>query len=116
VPTLPHEVIVANVVCPAILLTHGKSIALLTVIVAGIQSGLRALTKSFCQVEAIMNAKGNPVKDSNGHPLVKTPSPRIELPYIYLMAWYVMHCSSLMTAVSASKYFVPFMHRLESSS
>jgi len=39
VPTLSHEVIVANVVYPAVLLAHGKSIALLPVMVAGIQSG-----------------------------------------------------------------------------
>jgi len=86
VSMLPHEVIVADVVYPAILLAHRKSIALLPTMVAGIQSGLRALTKSFCQVETIVDAKGNPVKDSNGHPVVKTPSPSVELPYTYLMA------------------------------
>ena len=59
--------------------------------------------------------KGNPVKGSNGHPLVKTPSPRVKLPYTYLMAWYLMHCPSLMTVVSASEGFVPFMQRLENS-
>jgi len=82
----PHEVVVADVVYPAVLLAHEKSIALLPAMVAGIQSGLWALTKSFCQVEAIVDVKGNPVKDSNSHPLVKTPSPRAELPYTYLMA------------------------------
>ena len=53
--TLSHEVIVADVVYPAVLLTHGKSIALLPTMVVGIQSGLHALAKSFCQVEAIVN-------------------------------------------------------------
>jgi len=48
VPTLPHKVIVAGVVYPAVLLAHGKSIALLPAMVTGIQSGLHALTKSFC--------------------------------------------------------------------
>jgi len=81
VPTLPHEVIIADIVYLAVLLTHGKSIALLPVMVAGIQSGLRTLAKSFCQVEAIVDAKGHPVTDSNGHPLVKTSNPRVELPY-----------------------------------
>jgi len=115
VPMLLHEVIVADVVYPAVLLAHGKSIALLSVMVAGIQSGLRALTKSFCQVEAIMNVEGNPITDSNGHPLVKTPSPRVKLSYTYLMAWYVTYFLSLMMAVSASKGFTPFVQRLESS-
>jgi len=85
-PTLPHEVIIANVVYPAVLLAHRKSIVLLPDMVAGIQSGLRALAKSFCRVEAIMDAKGNPVIDSNGRLLVKTPNPRVELLYTYLMA------------------------------
>jgi len=77
-PTLPHEVIVADKVYPVVLLAHGKFIALLPAMVAGIQSGLRALTKSFYQVEAIVDAKGNPVKDSNGHPWFRLPcrSPR----------------------------------------
>jgi len=116
VSMLSHEVIVTDVTYPAILLAHGKSIALLPVMVAGIQSGLQALTKSFCQVEVIVAAEGNPVRDSNGHPLVKTPSPSVKLPYTYLMAWYVIHCLSLMTAVSASEDFTPFVQRLESSS
>jgi len=86
VPTLPHEVIVVDVVYPAVLLAHGKSIALFPAMVAGIQSGLRALAKSFCQVEVIVDAEDHSVTDSNGRPLVKTPNPRVELPYTYLMA------------------------------
>ena len=86
VPTPPHEVIVADVVYPAVLLAHGKSIALLLAMMAGIHSGLCVLAKSFCQVKAIMDAEGHLVTDSNGRPLVKTPSPRVELPYTYLMA------------------------------
>ena len=46
--TLPHEIIIVDVVYPAVLLAYGKSIALLSVMVAGIQSGLRALVKSLC--------------------------------------------------------------------
>jgi len=56
VPILPHEVIVADVVYPAVLLAHGRSISLLQAMVAGIQNGLRALTKSLCQVEAIVDS------------------------------------------------------------
>ena len=84
----------------AVLLAYGRSIALLPAMVAGIQSGLRALTQSLCRVEAIVDSQGNPEVDSEGRPRVKTPNPRIELPYTYLMAWYVMHYPSLMTPVS----------------
>jgi len=113
VPMLPHEVLVADVVYPAVLLAYGKSISLLLAMVVGIQSRLRVLAKSFCQVKAIVDAKGHPGTDSNGHPLVKTPSPRVELPYTYLMAWYIMHYPSLMTAVSSSEGFTPYVQRLE---
>jgi len=47
---------------------------------------------------------------------VRTPNPRVELPYTYLMAWNVMYCPSLMTTVSPSEGFVPLVHQLESSS
>jgi len=49
VPMLPYEVIVADVVYPAVLLAYEKSIALLPTMMAGIQSGLRALFKSLCK-------------------------------------------------------------------
>jgi len=75
VPTLPHEVIVADVVYPAVLLAYGKSIALLPAMVAGIQSGLRALVKSLCQVEAIVNSEGGPEVDSEGRLRVKPLTP-----------------------------------------
>ena len=84
--------------------------------VAGIQSGLRALVKSLCQVEAIVDSEGRSVVDSERRSRVKTPNPRIELSYTYLMAWYVMHCPSLMTAVPSSEGFVPFVQKLENSS
>ena len=113
VPTLPYEVIIADVVYPAVLLAYGKSIALLPAMVAVIQSGLRALVKSLCQVEVVVDSKGRPEVDSEGRPRVKTPNPRIELPYTYLMAWYVMHCPSLMMVVPLSAGFVPFVQKLE---
>ena len=67
-------------------------------------------------MEAIVDSEGKPVVDSEGRPRVKTPKPRIELPYTYPMAWYVMHGPSLMTVVPPSKAFVPFVQKLESSS
>ena len=65
VPTLPHEVIVVDVY-PAVLLAHGKSISLLPAMVAGIQSSLRVLTKSLCQVEAVVDSQGKQMVDSGG--------------------------------------------------
>ena len=81
VPTLSYEVIVANVVCLAVLLAHGRSISLFQAMVASIQSGLRALTKCLCQVEAIVDPQGGQVVDSEGRPKVRTLNPRVELPY-----------------------------------
>ena len=79
--------------------------------VVGIQSGLQVLTKSLCQVEVIVDSQGRPDVDSEGRPEEKTPNPKIELTYTYLMILYVMHFSSLMTVVSPSEGFVPFVHR-----
>ena len=113
VPMLSHEAIVTDMVCPTVLLAHEKSISLLQAMVAGIQSGLQAVTKSLCQVEAVIDSQGRQVVDSEGRPEERTPNSRVELPYTYLMAWSVMHCPSLMTAVSPSEGFVPFLQRLE---
>ena len=77
VPILPHEVIITDVVYPTVLLAYGKSIALLPAMAARIQSGLRALVKSMCQVEAIVDSEGRSVVDSEGRLRVKTPNPRI---------------------------------------
>ena len=54
--------------------------------------------------------------DRDGEPKLKTPNSHIELPYTYLIAWYNMHCPSLMLAVYAFEDFVPFVQRLECSS
>ena len=67
VPTLPYEVIVADVVYPTVLLAHEKSISLLPAMVAGIQSGLRVLTKSLCQVE-VVDSQGRQMVDPKGRP------------------------------------------------
>jgi len=41
---------------------------------------------------------------------------RKEDPAVYLMAWYVMNCPSLMRTMSSSEGFIPFVQRLESLS
>ena len=85
-PTLPHKVIVANVVYPAVLLAFSQSIALLSMIVGCIQSRLQALTKTFCKVEALVDANSNALTDQHGNLEVKVPNFRIELLYTYLVA------------------------------
>ena len=84
-------------------------------IVGCVQSGLQVLTKSFCEVEAFEDEEGNMLVDQNGEPKMKVPNSRVELPYTYWTAWYVMHCPSLVTAMQASKGFIPFMQKLERS-
>ena len=115
-PTLLHEVIVADVVYLAVLLAFGWDIGLLPMMVGCIQSGLQELTKTFCKVKVMVDADGNALTDEHGNPEVKVPNPRIELPYSYLVAWYVMHCPSLMTPTYTSKDLVPFLQKSEHSS
>ena len=74
------------------------------------------MTKSLSQVKAVVDSQGRQVVDSEGRPEVRTPNPKVKFPYTYQMAWYVMHCPSLLIAVSPSERFVPFVQRLESSS
>jgi len=84
--TLPHEVIVADVVYPVVLLAFGQGIALLPTMVGCIQSGLQALTKTFYKVEALVDANGNALTGHHGNPEVKIPNPRIRFSYTYLVA------------------------------
>ena len=109
VPTLPHEAISMDVVYPAVMLAYGRPIGLLPAMVSCLQSGLRVLTTSFCRTEE------ENLVDCDGMPLKKTPVPRVELPYTYLMAWFVLHCPALMTSPhpAPTEGFVPFVQRLE---
>ena len=66
-------------------------------------------------MKALEDEEGNMLVDQNGEPKLKVPNPRVELPYTYLVAWYVMHCQSLMLTVQASEGFVPFVQKLECS-
>ena len=57
------------------------------------------------QSRAIVGDEGNVLIDQNSDPELKVPNPRVELPYTHLVAWYVMHCPFLMTAVHVSKEY-----------
>jgi len=108
VPTLPHDVIVTNVVYPAVLLALGRFLGILLAMVGYLQSGLRVLCQSFCNV-VVKEDKGNVVINPDGEPKVKAPNPHVELHYTYFMAWYVMHCPSLMSAIQSSEDSIPFV-------
>ena len=114
--TLPHEIIIADVVYSTVPLAFSQSLALLPAMVGCIKSKLRVLTKSFCHMKTLVDEEGNVLADQNGTAQSKMPNPRVELPYTYLVAWYVMHYPSLLTVVQVSKGFVPFVQRLERSS
>ena len=58
---------------------------------------------------------GEDVLDDKMEPKKTTPKPRVELPYTYLVARFVMHCPALMSAVKEHAEGVPFVQRLERS-
>ena len=113
--TQPYGVIIADVVYPAVLLAYGWSLGLLPVMIGCLQIGLRVLCRSFCNVVVEEDREGNVTIGPDGEPRMKTPNSRIELSYTYLMAWYVMHYPSLMSAVQSSEDSISFVQRLECS-
>jgi len=109
VATLPHEVIVADIVYPTILLVYGRSLGLLSAKVGCLQSGLRVLCRSFCNVVTEEDKEGNMIIGPDGEPKMKTHNPHVELPYTYIMAGYIMHCPYLMSIVQSSEDSMPFL-------
>jgi len=109
VATLSHEVIVADIVHPVVLLAYGRSLNLLPTMVGYLQSGLRVLCQSFCYIVVEEEKEGNVIVGADGEPKMKTPNPRVELPYMYLMAWYIMHCPSLIRVVQSSEDSMTFV-------
>ena len=69
-----HKAILDDMVYPAILLAFGQSIAHLLMMVGCIQSRLRALTKKFCKVEALVDDNVNVLIDQHSNPEVKAVS------------------------------------------
>lgn len=58
--------------------------------VCSLLNGLRELHTKFSKMETLVNDEGEIV--------YKTLNPQVELPYTYLMAWFVFYCLSLMIA------------------
>lgn len=80
VPSWPRDGISPVVLLPAVQLAFGKPLGLLPAMVCSIQHDLRKLTYNFCQKETVSRG-GEQVEMPKGG-----PSPRVELPYTYLMA------------------------------
>ena len=104
------DMLVAEVIYPAVCLAYGRPYSLLTAMIACTQSGLRKLTHALCLTRVS--------SDGEGGEIVWSPNPRVGLPYTYLMAWFVLHCPGLMNAPEAIRedLTVPFLQRLEMSS
>ena len=91
VPSPSNDVILPTVLFSAIRLVHGCSLGLLSAMVCCIQRSLRALTEAFCRPPTTKRGKGTilPCDGSN---------PRIGFPNTYLMAWFALHCLSIIQA------------------
>jgi len=61
------------------------------------------INQEFCKVETLVDNDGNVFIDHHGNLKIKVPNPIVELPYTYLVAWYIMHYPSLMTAAYTSE-------------
>ena len=103
-----------DVVYSTVLLAHGLSITLLPAIVGYIQSGLGCWQEASVRWRLLWMQRATRSWTKMTSPNL-TPNLRVELPYTYLMAWYIMHCPSLITSLSAPEGFVPFVQRLENS-
>jgi len=90
-PTLPHEVLAADVIYPIVLLAHDRLLGLLSAMMSCFQSGLRVLTLSFCHVEVMEDEEGNAILDRNGEQKRKILNLHVKLPYTYQRLG-MMHC------------------------
>lgn len=72
IPSLLRECITIRVLYSAVQLVYGCPLGLLLAMVCRIQHGLRLLTEAFLSEPK--------------------PNPRVDLPYTYLMAWFIFHC------------------------
>ena len=88
VPSSSGDVIHSTVLLPAVRLVYGRSLGLLPAMVCCIQRGIRALTEAFCRPPTTKRGKGA-ASPRDG------PNPKVGLSYTNLMAWFALHCPSL---------------------
>ncbi|ONK56558.1 uncharacterized protein A4U43_C10F10040 [Asparagus officinalis] len=92
--TLPLEVLY-----PAVQLAYKKELSLPPVMVANIHRGLRQISSALTWKESESSAQ--------------IPTIKVELPYTYLMAWFVLHRSDIMSVPNATDHSVPLLQLLE---
>ncbi|XP_020251034.1 uncharacterized protein LOC109828452, partial [Asparagus officinalis] len=101
VPYQSSDALPLEVLFPAVQLAYGRELSLLPAMVASIHCGLRGVVRVLTQV--------------GSKPSTELTCPKVELPYAYLMAWFVLHRPDLMSAPSAVDVPVPFLQLLEES-
>jgi hypothetical protein len=112
VPSRNFETLSIEAIFPAVRLAYGHPYALLPAMVACLQGGLRRLVNQFCATICRDDAEGSSCGGA------WSPNPKVELPYSYLMAWFVKHCPCIIGPPAAIREgsVVPFIQRLEGSS
>ncbi|ONK58388.1 uncharacterized protein A4U43_C09F11780 [Asparagus officinalis] len=101
VPYQSGDILPLEVLYPAIQLAYKKELSLLPVMVANIHRGLRQISSAFTQKEDV--------------PSARIPLTKVELPYTYLMAWFVLHRSDMMSVPNATDHSVPLLQLLENN-
>ncbi|ONK80572.1 uncharacterized protein A4U43_C01F19320 [Asparagus officinalis] len=99
IPYQSGDALPLEVLYPAVQLAYKKELSLLPVMVANIHRGLRQISSAFSRKESESSAQ--------------IPTIKVELPYTYLMAWFVLHRSDMMSVPNATDHSVPLLQLLE---
>ncbi|ONK56577.1 uncharacterized protein A4U43_C10F10290 [Asparagus officinalis] len=99
VPYQSSDALPLEVLYPAVQLAYKKELSLLPVMVANIHRGLRQISSAFTRKES--------------ESPTQIPTIKVELPYTYLMAWFVLHRSDMMSVPHAMDHSVPLLQLLE---
>ncbi|ONK80867.1 uncharacterized protein A4U43_C01F22640 [Asparagus officinalis] len=99
VPYQSGDALPLEVLYPAVQLAYKKERSLLPVMVANIHRGLRQISSAFTRKES--------------ESPTQIPTIKVELPYTYLMAWFVLHRSDMMSVPNATYHSVPLLQLLK---
>ena len=92
------------VILLAVQLVHRHSLGLLPAMVCRIQNGLMTLMEQFCKKVTTTRAGKELIFPRDG------PSPRVEMSYANLMAWFALHCPVLIQPEEEPPEGVCFAH------